>query len=118
VSELRPPAAVVRSVLGEPAAVVGESEAVALLGGFSALAGTSSIYLVRGRARVGAEEREWRVVLKALVPVPGADDPSHIRYWRREPLLYGSGALDDLAGPLRAPRCHGLEERPDGSVWL
>lgn len=60
---------------------------------------------------------DWRVVLKVCAPAPGQDDPGGTRYWRREPLLFGSGLLDDLPG-LKAPRCYGVDESPDGRLWL
>ena len=46
-----------------------------------------------------------------------ADDPF---YWRREALVYAHGLPGRLAGRLRGPHCHGVFDRPDGSVaiWL
>ncbi len=46
------------------------------------------------------------------------EDVGHWYYWRREALAYSSGLLDHLAGPLRAPRCLGVFERPDNSVGI
>jgi hypothetical protein len=67
---------------------------------------------------------DWSLVLKAVVRHaradrggPMVDDPAHFFYWRREPIAYASGLLDDLPG-VRAPRCHRVEERADGSYWL
>jgi hypothetical protein len=69
---------------------------------------------------------DWSLVLKVVVRHARADrggdlvdEPGHFFFWRREPLAYASGMLDDLAG-VRAPRCYGVEERPDGSyhLWL
>jgi hypothetical protein len=44
----------------------------------------------------------------------------HWFYWKREATAYQSGALDGLSGRLRAARCFGVFDRPDGSaaVWL
>jgi hypothetical protein len=111
---------VVRAALGEPAAGLGGWDAVPLRGGSGAgaLGGASALYALAGTARIGAAERPWSAVLKVLAPVPGRDDPAHHRYWKREPLLYGSGVLDGLPGGLRAPRCYGVDERADGTVWL
>jgi hypothetical protein len=81
-------------------------------------AGDGALYALSGTAHVGAAERPWRAVLRMLAPVAGRDDPTHIQYWKREPLLYGSGLLDDLPGGLRAPRCYGCHELADGTVWL
>ena len=48
------------------------------------------------------------------------EEPSHWFYWRREVLAYESGLLATLPGDLRAPVCHLVAERDDGSValWL
>jgi hypothetical protein len=63
-------------------------------------------------------ELPWRVVLKVLAPSSVQDNPTHIYYWKREPLLYRSGLLDSLTAGLRAPRCYGCDELADGTVWL
>jgi hypothetical protein len=69
----------------------------------------------------------WSFVLKVLRHGAGGspnwrsgEDESHWYYWRREALAYSSGLLARLAAPLRAPRCYGVFDRPDGStgVWL
>jgi hypothetical protein len=104
---------VIRVALQESAALLGEWEARAKPG-----AASSSLYRVSGMARVGADERTWSVVLKAIEPAAGEPDPASIFYPRRELLLYQSGVLDDLPAGLRAPRCYGWDEWPDGSVWL
>ena len=108
----------VRAALGEPLAVLGQWEAAPMHGGFGALAGASSLYLLSGLARVGRAELPWSVVLKLLTPATGAADPRHIRYQRREFLLYRSGILDTLPSGLRAPRSYGCDESEDGTCWL
>lgn len=47
-------------------------------------------------------------------------DPTHWYYWRREVLAYETGLLQSLPGGLRAPTCHLVSPRDDGSValWL
>jgi hypothetical protein len=67
---------------------------------------------------------DWSIVLKVVVRHARADrggdhvdDPAHFFYWHREPLAYRSGLLDHLPG-IRAPRCHHVDERSDGSYWL
>src|SRR4051794_39445907 len=102
---------VVRGALGEPGAVV---EVWDLVPSQSTV--SRSLCLLNGKARVGAVEHSWRVVLKVLRPVADQDDPTHIFYWEREALLYHSGFLDDLPAGLRAPRCYGWDEPGDGSV--
>jgi hypothetical protein len=103
---------VVRTALGEPGAVLGGWDAAPLN------ARASSLYMLRGVARVGAAEHPWRLVLKVLVPMAGLDDPTHIFYWKRERLLYGSGLLDALPAGLCAPRYYGCDEPANGTVWL
>lgn len=111
---------VVQVALGESDAVLGAWEAVPLRGGSGAgaLTGESALYALTGTARVGGTERAWSTVLKVLTPVPHRNDPAHIRYWKREPLLYDSGLLKNLPGGLRAPRCYRCDELADGTVWL
>src|SRR5437870_2488650 len=61
----------------------------------------------------------WSVVLKVLRHQAGGSpswrsgaDEKHWYYWRREALAYSSGLLARLAGPLRAPGCYGIFDRP------
>ena len=67
----------------------------------------------------------WSVILKVLRHQAGGsprwqsgEDEDHWYYWRREALAYSSGLLAHLARPLRAPRCYGVFDRPDGSIGL
>jgi hypothetical protein len=78
-----------------------------------------------GLWRAGAGARS--AVLKVLAPAPEATGNwrpgaavDHWYYWRREAEAYRSGRLATLAGGLRAPACHLVAERGDGSValWL
>ena len=76
----------------------------------------SSLGRVAGRASVAGGETPFSLVLKQARPAQ--EDERSWRYWRREPLLYASGWLDDLPG-VRAPRCYGVDETEDGArVWL
>lgn len=109
---------VARAALQEPDAVLGAWDAISLKNGDSARSPLRSLLALRGAAQVGATERPWSAVLKVLAPVVGYDDPSNIRYWKREQLLYRSGLLDDLPAGLRAPRCYGCDEPANGTVWL
>ena len=47
-------------------------------------------------------------------------DPTHWYYWRREVLAYETGLLESMRGGLRAPACHLVADRDDGSaaLWL
>lgn len=111
-------AEVVRAAIGSPTADIGAWSVVPMQGGFSALAGLTGVYLVEGMARLGAQDRTWSLVVKTVASVP-AHDRTQIRYWKREALLYQSGTLADLPG-VRAPRCFGSDDSPDGGVrlWL
>jgi hypothetical protein len=74
----------------------------------------------------------WRAILKRAHPprggmtprgiaVPGwSETADHWNYWRREALLYASGQLDHLGGPLRVPRCLrvDLEDADETRIWL
>ncbi len=53
-----------------------------------------------------------------VVPRDLPDGPAFFGYWKREPLAYGAGLTEDLPGGMIAPRCYGLSEQPDGTVWL
>ncbi|HZQ99304.1 MAG TPA: hypothetical protein VFC93_10870 [Chloroflexota bacterium] len=109
---------VARAALGEPHASLGGWEAVPLRGERGALDVARSLMLVRGVARVGREERPWSAVLKTSAPAAGQEDPGGIGYWKREALLYRSGALDDLPAGLRPVRCYGVDEPGERVVWL
>jgi hypothetical protein len=75
------------------------------------------------RVTAGGDSAVVKVVRQVDAPGsrwPAARAQEHPYYWRREPLVYGSGLLSRLAGGLRAPGCRAIVERPDGSValWL
>jgi hypothetical protein len=76
------------------------------------------VYRLSGRAQVGSEALPWRLILKALHPTAGSQDPTHIFYPPRELLLYRSGLLDELPRGLRAPRCYACDEHEDGAAWV
>src|SRR5687768_15400983 len=79
----------------------------------------------RGLWRVTTPDGARSAVVKVLADAdttpgswPTGPTPDHWGYWRREARFYES---DLLTGPsLRAPRCHRVVERDDGSValWL
>jgi hypothetical protein len=110
----------VRRALNDPRVQVESWTATPLGGGFAMPAG--GILRLAGTCSDGLSVRPWTLVLKEIVPPGGdsivPDDPSEFSNWRREPLAYASGLLDDLPGGLVAPRCYGVEERPDGRYWL
>jgi len=68
---------------------------------------------VTGAAVAGGRELGWSIILKIPRPVRPEVDP-----WQREPLFYGSGVLEDLPGPMSAPRCLGVEHPPGDEPWI
>lgn len=69
-----------------------------------------------GIGRDGGAAVSWSIVLKRFRP-GGRDDLTWLTYWKREILAYQSGLLDDLPGVV-APRAHGVDDFPDGTVGL
>lgn len=107
-------APVLRNVLGPDTQLDGPWHGRPLHGGF----GGQRLYRFGGEARTRAGVRPWSVILK-VCPHDGEDgNPVDWDTPRRETLAYTSGFLDQLPGPLVAPRCLDLTERPDGSAWL
>ena len=78
----------------------------------------SSIYRFSGNGRDQGETAPWSLILKAIRAPSEAEDSSSVRYWKREPLAYESGLLDDLPGGVVAPRCFDVVEWPGEGVWL
>lgn len=78
---------------------------------------SSTVYRVSGTARVDMEVQEWSVFLKVFQPLPGREDRAGAFYWRREPEVFASGILDQLAEGLVAPCSLGIDDRGD-EVWL
>lgn len=89
------------------------------------------VYRVAGRARTRGDVRPWSLALKVshapagrtwpdgrVAQVGWGTDPTHSQYWKREALAYRSGLLDDLPGALVAPRCFGVDERAEDTIWL
>lgn len=84
---------------------------------------TGGLYRVLGSGRQNKLVRHWSLILKIVhlaedTPQGWGTDLLHFGYWKREVLAYQSGILEDLSTSLRAPRCLGVTEQPDGSVWL
>ena len=110
----------VRQALESARAEIVDWECRPLVGGTAEAAGEarSKLYRVAGLATDQGELRSWSMVLKTLASLAGTDDPSDINYWKREVLAYQSGLLADLPDGLVAPRCFGVVEQPNRSVWL
>jgi len=66
-----------------------------------------------GTAQADGTERDWAIYLK----IPRPRDPARDEV-QREPLLYGSGVLDDLPGPIEAPHCLGVEDVEGDEPWI
>jgi len=114
----------VRDALGREAIEVIDWEHQMLHGG-AGIGG--SVHRFAGTGREDDEIVPWSLILK-IVYAPGYTDdaraalgrsePSSAYYWKREPLAYRSGALQDLPGGLCAPRCFGVSEHPGEAFWL
>lgn len=79
--------------------------------------GLSEVYRLAGTAVADEQALSWSLFLK-VARLWGKDDPAALFYWKREPLAYQSGLLDDLPGALVVPRCYGIDEPESGVVWL
>jgi hypothetical protein len=99
-------------VLGRPEATVLEWDDDVLSGaGFVA-----SIHRVSGVAVDGDERLRWSVIRKSVANAH--DRVDDLRYWKREPLAYGSDVLRGLRS-VRTPRCFEITEDDTGVVlWL
>lgn len=76
-----------------------------------------SIFRYHGTARTNDGDAAWALVLK-VVAAPGTPgDPASPANGDREPLAYRSGLLGRISG-VRAPRCYGVADRPEGGYWL
>src|SRR3712207_6257996 len=80
----------VRTLLGEPAAVVGEEWSCCPLGGGAN--GGLGLFRIAGSACVGGAHRPWALVCKLCAPADGTA-PGAWDYPQREPFAYGSGLL-------------------------
>lgn len=79
---------------------------------------TTKIIRFAGHARDQNTVLPWSLILKIIRPDENVDDPTSLRYWKREALAYQSSLLADLPGPIRAPRCYEIIERPEHQIWL
>jgi hypothetical protein len=107
---------VVRRALGREAAEVIDWHVEPVHGGV----GGGDIHRISGSARARSDTLTWSVIHKVVRAAADSQEPHTLRYWAREPLAYGSGALADLPGGLVAPQCFGLEQTSEGeyTLWL
>jgi hypothetical protein len=78
----------------------------------------TAIYRVSGRFRVGSDTNDWTLILKILSRLDRPDDTGHYRYWKREASIFESGLLEELSGPLTAPRHFGTTRVSDDEHWI
>jgi hypothetical protein len=78
----------------------------------------SKIVRFSGSARDQDAILPWSLILKIIQPDHEGDNPTSLRYWKREALAYQSGLLDNLPGKIRAPRCYEVIEHPERDIWL
>jgi hypothetical protein len=78
----------------------------------------SEIHRFSGNARDRGEILSWSLILKIIRSPDDEDDPTSLRYWKREALAYQSGLLDKLPGMICAPRCFGIVEQSGLEIWL
>jgi hypothetical protein len=85
---------------------------------------TGGLYRCSGTSQEESRTVPWSLILKVTRPPLNAatavagEETSAFNYWKREALVYQSAVLDDLPGGMAAPRCFGVEEQPDGVLWL
>lgn len=86
--------------------------------------GGGKLFVVEGTATDVGSTSRWSVVLKpvaredderAMDASDGADDYA---FWKREPLVYASGVVEDLPGGIAAPACYGVTERSPDLYWI
>jgi hypothetical protein len=85
----------------------------------SMIATSAGLYRVSDTVTDGAEQLPWSVILK-IVRIAGLRTQAitAFGYWKREPLAYASGIFDHLPGGLTAPRCWGVFDISETSVWM
>src|SRR5688572_316358 len=77
------------------------------------------LWLLSGHGSDEQGTRQWSVVLKILHRPQVEESPGDYWYWKREMLLAQSGLLQQLPGPVRAPRYYLTEDTPDGGrIWM
>ena len=87
---------------------------------------SGGLYRFTGDSMVADARVSWSLILKVVRPWPDCTpesfprgwDPADLCYWQREPLAYASDLLPRDGPGLRALRCFGVAERPDGVAWI
>jgi hypothetical protein len=78
----------------------------------------SAIYRLQGKAESAGKPQDWSLILKIIHPDAKYDDPQGCRYWKREAEAYRFGFFQKLPGPVTAPCCYDVQDRPDGTLWI
>ena len=80
---------------------------------------SSALYRFSGNGQAAGETLSWTLILKIAQAKPeNGEDLQGVWYWKREPLVYQSGLLNDLPDGLAAPRCYAATEHHDGTTWI
>ena len=80
------------------------------------------IYRFQGKVLTEDGTFPWSLILK-VVQHSGTEpidrsQPTNQRYWKREPLAYQSGFLEQLKGHFIAPHCFDVIQYGDNEFWL
>lgn len=78
------------------------------------------LFIFSGTGRDENGTRPWSVVLKLIENQDHWNEPvDSLWYWKREALFLESGIVQELPGPVTAPRYYGIEEEPEGvRIWM
>ena len=112
----------VREALSLPSFQIEDWRCTSLTGHISNPA-TGGLYRVTGSGQQNGALIPWSLILKIVhladdAPQGWGTDLLHFGYWKREALVYRSGILENLGPGLRVPRCFGVVEQSDRSVWI
>jgi hypothetical protein len=105
----------VRCTLDRPGAKIKDWQCQPIHGGFEL---TNAIIRCQGNAEDNGQLLPWSLVAKITRADESNNNPDGIWYWKREALAYQSGFFKRMPPGLTAPRCYGVEEKDDGSVWI
>ncbi len=101
-----------RQLLSRPAFEIDAWRMVALTGG----ATSGGVYRLSIEGHDDAGRADGTLVLKITgIPDPVLAGPAD---WQREIHFYRSDLPSTFPAGLRAPRCYGVDDQADGSVWL
>ena len=76
------------------------------------------VFRIHGQVLKGGQIADWSMVLKVLVSDPQRNVAEHYNFWRREAFIYESKWLENLPAIINVPKCYGVEENSNGTIWL